>query len=165
MPKCSLNWATSYVTTTLSLSDYDMAAAQKFGGGVTTIGIRRVLSEPAGEDPLSALPLPAIVASCIKAAAQLDISPPRRRRVYERKSTAPRETCAVRRTRFCVDLSDRQRNHAKALGKGSINRGVSEALRQAIAQKMAGLLLSELLEYASIQAKALELKASKFEAN
>jgi hypothetical protein len=64
-----------------------------------------------------------------------------------------------------VDLSDRQRNHAKALGKGSINRGVSEALRQAIAQKMAGLLLSELLEYASIQAKALELKASKFEAN
>jgi len=158
MPKCSLNWATSYVTTSLSLSDYDMAAAQKFGGGVTTIGIRRVLSEPAGEDPLSSLPLPAIVASCIKAAAQLDTSPPRRRRVYERKST-------VKRTRFCVDLSDRQRNHAKTLGKGSINRGVSEALRQAIAQKMAGLLLSELLEYASIQAKALELKASKFEAN
>jgi hypothetical protein len=165
MPKCNLNWATDYVTTSLNLSDYDMAAAQKFGGGVTTIGIRRVLSEPAGEDPLANLPLPAIVASCIRAAAQLDTSQPRRRRVYERKSTGPRGASAVKRTRFCVDLSGQQRNRAKDLGKGSINRGVSEALRQAIAQKMAGLLLSELLEYASIQAKALELKASKFEAN
>jgi hypothetical protein len=158
--KCRLPWAEGCVSTTLNLSDYDKAAAERYGGGIVSLGIRRVLSEPAGEDPLAELSLPAIVAGCINAANRLDAAAPRRRRIYPRKSDEE-----INRTRTCVDLSKQQRERAKALGKGSFNRGVSEALRQAAANKMPPLLLSELLEYAAIQAKALELNASMFETN